>query len=438
MLPGVAVHAEDAWVTVLSSSDRVIEVDRGSIIRSDSGTKVAWARMRLPETEAFAAGFTTVHALNRYDCTNRNFQTIRRRYLDGRNLIVKEESVPPGRPIAVTRSEVDDALWREVCRPAAIQSGDEVARLARDADRIASVLSGRSQAAERGGPAAPPASAAPTVTAPAPTSPVSPAPPETTPPPAPSPAPASPPPRVTPAVAALPLPLAEPHDDAGGWEYAGSRGPEHWGQLRPDWAQCAEGRRQSPIHVRDALEVGLEAVEFDYRPSLFRTTDTGRQLEVRVGEGQGAHIRGERYELITIRLHRPGQEHINGRSFDLSIDLIHRAANGRLAVVTVMADVGDKAQPVLQTWLDHVPLEHGGNYTPDAVVDVSGLLPADPGHYLYMGSLSTPPCTEGVVQVVMREPISLSWEQFRILSRLHPPSSRPLQPEHARRVFVSR
>ena len=162
MLPGVAVHAEDAWVTVLSSSDRVIEVDRGSIIRSDNGTKVAWARMRLPETEAFAAGFTTVHALNRYDCTNRNFQTIRRRYLDGRNLIVKEESVPPGRPIAVTRSEVDDALWREVCRPAAIQSGDEVARLARDADRIASVLSGRSQAAERGGPAAPPASAAPT------------------------------------------------------------------------------------------------------------------------------------------------------------------------------------------------------------------------------------------------------------------------------------
>lgn len=435
------LRAADAWVLVLSENDRVIEVDRDSIIESDSGSKVAWARMRLPEAEAIAAGYAAVHALNRYDCINRSFLTVRRRYVDGRNLIVNEEDVIDAAPVEVTRSRVDDALWREVCRPYVQQVEDDITRLARDAERIASVLGERPASQPEPAAAVTPAAArspaeveppVPVAAVPPPAARTSAVP---SPDPAPSSAPAEPSSRPA-APAAMPLPVP-PAGGAAQWDYVGARGPAHWGRMRPDWAACADGQRQSPIDIRDALQVDLQPVVFDYRPTYFRVTDTGRQLEVRVGEGLSAVIRGERYALVAIRLHRPGQEHVDGRSFDLSLDLVHRAADGRMAVVTLLAEAGGKPHPVLQTWLGNLPLEHGEHFVADAAVDLSALLPAGRAHYLYMGSLSIPPCTEGVLQVVMREPISVSWDQFRVLSSLHPPSARPLQANNARRIFAS-
>jgi carbonic anhydrase len=222
------------------------------------------------------------------------------------------------------------------------------------------------------------------------------------------------------------------------WSYDETNGPPMWGKLRPDWAACATGRRQSPIDLQSGLVVNLEPVEFDYRPTFFRVVDTGRLLRIQTGEGLGARIRGERYELIYIELHRPGEARVDGVIHDLSVDLHHRAADGRLAVVSVQFRVGTTPNPVLNTWLSSLPLERGGQYAPEFGVDLRPLLPADPAHFLYVGSLTSPPCTEGVLRVVMKQPMDVSWEQLGVIAQLHPPSARPLQDGFDRRVLESR
>lgn len=215
-------------------------------------------------------------------------------------------------------------------------------------------------------------------------------------------------------------------------------GPELWGRLRPDWELCARGERQSPTPLDAAMQVALEPLEFDYRESFFRVMDAGQLLRIQVGEGLAARIRGERYELTHIDLHRPGESHVDGRSFDLSAELHHRAADGRMAVVSVQFQAGTRPHPVLQSWLGSLPLERGGQYAPDFAVDVQALIPPERGYILYSGSLSVPPCTEGVTRVVMKAPLEMSWEQLGVLARLHPPNARPLQPLKGRIVLESR
>lgn len=404
---------DDGWVTVSRDGSRQIQVDRASIVQSDAGTRVAWARMVLSPAEAAGAGFTAVLALNRYDCYNRGFATIRRRYLDADSVVLREEEVrdPAMRPVA--RSGVDDRLWREICRPPS--SGDLTA-LADEAERLAAALESLPASAT---PA--PAASAQRKSAPAP---------EPTPAALPrvEPEPAPPPARKPPA-SRHPLP---------DWSYDETNGPVMWGKLRPEWAVCDSGRRQSPIELQSGLVVNLSPVEFDYPATLFRVIDTGRLLRIQTGEGLSARIRGERFELIYIEVHRPGEARVDGVIHDLSVDLHHRAADGRMAVVSVQFRAGNTPNPVLNTWLSSLPLERGGQFAPEFGVDLRALLPQDPSHFLYVGSLTSPPCTEGVLRVVMKQPMEVSWEQLGVIARLHPPSARPLQDGFGRRVLESR
>lgn len=392
---------DDGWVTVSRDRMRQIQVDRASIVQSDAETRVAWARMVLAPPEAARAGYVSVLALNRYDCTNRGFATIRRRYLDAGSVVLREEEVrdPVMRPVA--RSGVDDRLWREICRP---PSTADLTRLAEEAERLAAALESLP----------PPAPAAQTPARPAE---------------APRPAPPPPPPERKPPATVHPLP---------DWSYDGTNGPPTWGKLRPEWAVCDTGRRQSPIELQSGLVVKLAPVEFDYPPTRFRVIDTGRLLRIQTGEGLSARIRGERYELIYIEIHRPGEARVDGVIHDLSVDLHHRAADGRMAVVSIQFRAGNVPNPVLTTWLSSLPLERGGQFAPDYGVDLRPLLPKDPAHFLYVGSLTSPPCTEGVLRVVMKQPMEVSWEQLGVIATLHPPSARPLQDGFGRRVLESR
>lgn len=413
----LTTFAVDDWVTVSRDGSREIQIDRSSVILSDAGTKVAWARLMLSPEEAARAGYTAVMALNRYDCLNRGFVTIRRRYVDERSVVVREDEVRDQTMRPVTRGGVDDRLWREICRP---PSAGDLSSLADEAERLAAALESLPSttttppATPSNRPSPPPDLAA--GPAPLPSAEAAPA------------RPAAPPTKPAP-VSRHPLP---------DWSYEEPNGPLMWGRLRPDWSACASGRRQSPLDLQSGLVVNLEPVEFDYRPTYFRVVDTGRLLRIQTGEGLGARIRGERFELVYIELHRPGEARVDGVIHDLSVDLHHRAADGRLAVVSVQFRVGTKANPVLNTWLSSLPLERGGQYAPEFGVDLRPLLPADPAHFLYLGSLTSPPCTEGVLRVVMKQPMDVSWDQLGIIARLHPPSARPLQDGFDRRVLESR
>jgi len=223
------------------------------------------------------------------------------------------------------------------------------------------------------------------------------------------------------------------------WGYAGDIGPERWAELSPDYRLCGIGTRQSPIDIRDGIAVDLEKIAFDYRPSGFSVVDNGHTVQVDVAAGNGITVMGRRYELQQFHFHRPGEERINGRLFDMTAHLVHKDAQGRLAVIAVPMERGpdDQPQPVIQAVWANLPLERGEVLQARVQIDLNQLLPADPGYYTYMGSLTTPPCTEGVLWMVMRQPVQLTAQQIDVFARLHAMNARPLQAGSGRLIKQS-
>ena len=475
--------ADDGWELIVKDRERQVELDRSTVILSDSGTKVAWARIVLSPERAAAEGYAIVKALNRFDCYNRSFYTVKRVYLDARQLVLREEGVLEQNPVLAARNSVDERLWQEVCRPPSV---GELQKVARDAvvsaavsdptklesppvplpdaaaafrappnvsrggprragiaeptaakvDKTAAANAATAEAkAETSGPGRPAAETAAADAIGAFAARLSGAP---TFPTAPAAAPSS-----NEGSAGSAGSVWKPFDPAvrhgTQWSYDGDTGPERWGRLRPEWALCSDGKRQSPIDLRDGIAVELEPLRFDYRATRFRITDTGQTLKVDVGEGMGVEVRGQRYELEHLQFYRPSVERVGGQASAMAVHLHHRAADGKLAIVAVLLERGDAPHLLVQTLWNSLPLERGGHYMPaTATIDPATLLPADPGHYLYLGSLVTPPCTEGVTWAVMKSPLMLSDEQLAIFARLYPRNGRPIQPRNGRIVLESR
>ncbi len=223
------------------------------------------------------------------------------------------------------------------------------------------------------------------------------------------------------------------------WGYTGDIGPDRWAELSPDNKLCAVGTRQSPIDIRDGIAVDLEKIAFDYRPSGFSVLDNGHTVQVNVAPGNGLTVMGRRYELVQFHFHRPGEERVNGRQFDMVAHLVHRDSSGKLAVVAVLLERGPDSppQPVLQTVWANLPLEKGETLQAQAQIDLNQLLPENRGYYAYMGSLTTPPCSEGVLWMVMRQPVAVTLQQINVFARLYPMNARPLQAGSGRLIKES-
>jgi carbonic anhydrase len=182
--------------------------------------------------------------------------------------------------------------------------------------------------------------------------------------------------------------------------------------------------------------VDLEPIVFRYRAGDFSVIDNGHTVQANVAPGNYIELGGRRYELLQFHFHRPSEERIDGRQFEMSVHLVHKDPEGRLAVVAVLLGKG-AAQPVVQTVWNNLPLERHQDVRARVQLDPSDLLPTDRRYYTYMGSLTTPPCTEGVQWVVLRTPVSATPEQIEIFSRLYPMNARPLQNAAGRRILQS-
>jgi len=220
------------------------------------------------------------------------------------------------------------------------------------------------------------------------------------------------------------------------WGYEGAAGPATWGALKPEFGLCANGQRQSPIDIRGGLAVDLEPVKFDYRPSAFSVIDNGHTVQVNMPPGNAIEVGGRRYELVQFHFHRPSEERIDGRQFEMSLHLVHKDPSGRLAVVGVLLGKGP-AHPAVQTVWNNLPLEKNEEAAARAQLDPSHLLPEDRRYFTYMGSLTTPPCSEGVQWVVMRTPVTVTPEQVELFARIYPMNARPAQPVAGRRIMQS-
>ena len=219
----------------------------------------------------------------------------------------------------------------------------------------------------------------------------------------------------------LPHAAHDPH-----WAYEGSFGPDQWGSMKPEFATCSSGQRQSPIDIRDGLPLSLQAIDFDYRETGFSVIDNGHTVQVNLPPGNAIAVAGRRFELLQFHFHRPSEERVNGRQFDMVAHLVHKDLDGKLAVVAVLLDRG-AAHPLIQTVWNALPLEKGVAEPAPTSIDLNHLLPKDRRYYTYMGSLTTPPCSEGVLWMVMKEPVPLSPQQIGIFARLYPMNARPIQ-----------
>ena len=220
------------------------------------------------------------------------------------------------------------------------------------------------------------------------------------------------------------------------WSYQGAGGPLSWGQLKPEFATCASGQRQSPIAIDDstALVGPAEPLSIDYKPAGGSVLHTGRLLQVEVLGDNSLTVRGTRYRLERVEFHHPAEERINGKGFAMSVHLLHRSADGQLANVAVLLEPG-AASALVDQVVTYLPLDVKDRVgLPPAGLDVNTLLPQDRRYYQFFGSLTTPPCTEDVLWIIFKEPMPVSAAQLKLFGQLFPNNTRPLQPVNGRVV----
>jgi carbonic anhydrase len=235
---------------------------------------------------------------------------------------------------------------------------------------------------------------------------------------------------------ALPAPAQQP--PAPHWTYQGEHGPANWGTLEPDFEACKIGANQSPIDIRGAKIAALPAIEFAYRPSPLRIIDNGHTLMVNYAPGSFIRVGGQRYELQQFHFHHPSEERVNGKAYPLVAHLVHKSAEGKLAVVAVLFTEG-QGKPVIGRLMKRFPEDEGKEVAPEGVtVDASALLPEKRGYYTFTGSLTTPPCSEGVTWFVLKSPVPLSAAATAAFAKKYPNNTRPVQPLNGRVVQMTR
>jgi carbonic anhydrase len=220
------------------------------------------------------------------------------------------------------------------------------------------------------------------------------------------------------------------------WSYQGDTGPQAWGQLHSSFATCDKGERQSPLHITAQDTVAGPAEPLQPGAQVFGGTvaHTGHGIELEVEGESTLTLRGIPYRLARLQFHHPAEDKIRHKRFPMATDLLYQGPEGQLAVVSVPMQLGSANPFIARIW-PHLPLGAGDRVAlPTAPLQLHELLPQDRRTYQYQGSLTTPPCTEGVLRVVMKTPVNVGQEQLRLLARLAPDNARPTQPAQGRVV----
>ena len=222
------------------------------------------------------------------------------------------------------------------------------------------------------------------------------------------------------------------------WSYEGEHGPQHWGEVKSDYAVCKTGKNQSPIDISSAVTTDLPPIQLNYNAAQLRIINNGHTIQVNYPEGSSLSLNGKSYQLVQFHFHRPSEEKVHGKSFDMVAHLVHKSAEGNLAVVAVLLKSGRNNQFIDTLWA-HLPKEEGKEEMPaNVTIDLTKLLPAEKGYYTYTGSLTTPPCSEGVTWLVLKTPVDISDAQVRKFEKFYKHNARPVQPVNDRIVSQSR
>lgn len=228
------------------------------------------------------------------------------------------------------------------------------------------------------------------------------------------------------------------------WCYDGSLecGPDHWGTLSSEFHMCKDGTQQSPVELyRHVNSATLSAINFNYSGTPLKVKNNGHTIQVDYAPGSTATIGGQTYNLLQFHFHSRSEHTRRGRTYDMELHLVHMNDFGQLAVVGVLLTEGNYNSAIQRLW-DVMPTQVGVNEVLGSQINVSDLLPSRRDYYHYSGSLTTPPCSEGVNWNVFEYPIQVSagqLAQFRAIAISDPEGdivfdniNRPVQPLNGR------
>lgn len=220
---------------------------------------------------------------------------------------------------------------------------------------------------------------------------------------------------------------------ASHWSYEGEESAAHGGMRSSAYMTCESGSHQSPINIsmpRHSQQ--QERLVFHYQSSLVRALDNGHTIQVNVPSGSELHLNGRTYSLRQFHFHDPSEHHVDGRAYPMEIHLVHQDQKGHVVVIGVFVDMGSPNQSLADIWA-MLPMK-AGELGSEHLFNPQALIPSNSHHFSYHGSLTTPPCTEGVQWIVLRDPIAMSTQQIAQFTSIIGKNSRPVQPLRGRRV----
>jgi carbonic anhydrase len=239
---------------------------------------------------------------------------------------------------------------------------------------------------------------------------------------------------------ATPKASASPHAH---WSYEGEHGPDHWAALDPAYALCAKGMAQSPIDITKVgegtgnnlkLDYGTTSLQISHHEHVSELVDNGHTIQVTVEEGSTLTTARNTYRLRQFHFHTPSEHTFDGKYLPMEAHFVHQSADGRLAVVAVLFAEGP-ANENLAKLISNFPAAKGQSANlPAEKLDLNLQLPAKKAAYTYIGSLTTPPCSEDVEWIVFRDPMPASREQLSAFAARLQPNNRPIQPLNGRTI----
>jgi carbonic anhydrase len=221
------------------------------------------------------------------------------------------------------------------------------------------------------------------------------------------------------------------------WSYDGDVGSEHWSELSPDYALCGSGKNQTPIDIDHEIKGKLEPIKFHYVTPVSDVVNNGHTVQANVDPGSSITVDGIEFDLKQFHFHTPSENMVHGKHLDMEMHLVHADKDGNLAVVAVMFKEGKKNAALEHLW-KHIPHHEGEHGMPEGKMTAASLLPKSHHYYRFTGSLTTPPCSEGVRWLVMKQPLTASEDQIEdFASSLHGKhNERPMQSIGARMILT--
>lgn len=228
---------------------------------------------------------------------------------------------------------------------------------------------------------------------------------------------------------------AAAHGDHTHWGYTGHDSPESWGNLSEEFRLCSTGKNQSPVNITETVSGRLPSIKANYRPSTVEVENNGHTIQVNYPEGGNTlTVNGRTYTLKQFHFHVPSENQIKGRTFPMEAHFVHLDENKQPLVLAVLYEAGKTNDRLASIW-DAMPMT-AGKVKLDQPFDASSLLPRNLRYYRFAGSLTTPPCSEGVSWLLLKTYDHIDQAQAEKFTRaIGSHNNRPVQPLNARVVI---